>query len=698
MTQPELIIIDTDAQIDGAIDYVRSVSFLALDTETTGVHKGAQVIGISVCGSEDKAYYIILLGWDATTKSLKTYCSVDKTKELLLECQKHDLIGHNFIFDAAKIEENFKIALMGQCHTDTMVLAHLLDENRRVGLKELSKIVLGVSADEQADLKESAIANGASWTKENKEMFKGDPYIVARYGAKDAWMTYMLFLALVPQLYDQNLDKFFYEEECMPLLRGPTYELNTVGLKVDATALQTLKKTLIAECEEHKAFIMKEIAVHIKHKYPGTKKTNTFNIGASQQLSWLVFGQLGLEFGTLTDGGKDACRGLGERLPYTPQAKRNFLDLCLSSIGKVYQPEAIVNGKVVKAKKIKEPWGYLQCNKTILKKHAGRYKWIETLLEYQRKMKLLSTYVEGIEERITYGTIQPSFLQTGTTSGRYSCRNPNFQNLPRDDKRVKGCIVSRPGRVFVGADYSQLEPRVFAYTSQDRRLLEAFRGTDDFYSVIGMGVFGKYDCTPQKEGSDDAFGVKYKKLRDLSKVVALASTYGATGSQLASTTGKSIAETQEIIDDYFQEFPDVKRMMVESHKQAMDNGYVLNLFGRPRRMPEAKRIRKLYGDKEHKDLPYEARSLLNLAVNHRIQSTGASIVNRAAIKFYENCKVAGIEAKLVLQVHDSLVAECAEADGENVALLLEDAMINTTVLEGILLEAVPKVGKTLADV
>ena len=142
----------------------------------------------------------------------------------------------------------------------------------------------------------------------------------------------------------------------------------------------------------------------------------------------------------------------------------------------------------------------------------------------------------------------------------------------------------------MGADYSQLEPRVFAYYSQDQRLMEAFNGEDDFYSVIGMGVYGKTDCVPRKEGSPDAFGIKYKKLRDLSKVIALASTYGATAHQLAPTTGKSVEDTQEDIDSYFERFPGVRTMMLEAHALTKKDGYVTNLFGRMRRMPEAKKI------------------------------------------------------------------------------------------------------------
>lgn len=108
--------------------------------------------------------------------------------------------------------------------------------------------------------------------------------------------------------------------------------------------------------------------------------------------------------------------------------------------------------------------------------------------------------------------------------------------------------------------------------------MAAFNGTDDFYSVIGMRVYGKTDCTPQKEGSPDAFGIKYKKLRDLSKVIALASTYGASANQLAPTTGKSIDDTQDDIDTYFENFPGVAKMMLDSHNEAKTKGFVTNIW------------------------------------------------------------------------------------------------------------------------
>lgn len=697
MNQPNLMIIQTPEGISNLQEHLDNFEYIAFDTETTGVHKGAEIIGMSFCANEDKAFYIIIAEWQ--TGQLVWTPLKDTIKSLLISLIGKKLIAHNGLFDCGMIKDNYDIDLTPSLHTDTMILAHLLDENRRVGLKDLAVSIFGEDADKEAkEVKASVLANGGSITRDNYEMYKADPMLMAKYGAKDALLTYKLFLHLVPELYEQNLDKFFYDDESMPLLRGPTNELNSTGLKIDTQKLTELKKTLEAECAEAKAFIHSEIHTHVKRVYPGTTKKNTFNLGATRQLSWLLFGELGLEFNTLTKAGKEACKDLGLKLPYTAAAKRQFIHTCREALDTIQKPQAMINGKLVPAKKFKLPWAYIACDKATLKKLAPRYKWIEKLLEYQRKTKLLSTYIEGLEERIQYGIIRPSFLQHGTTSGRYSSRNPNFQNLPRDDKRIKACVVARPGKIFVGADYSQLEPRIFAYFSADARLLAAFGGSDDFYSVIGMEVYGKTDCTPQKDGSPEAFGVKYKKLRDDSKVIALSTTYGSTAFKLAPTIGKSVEDTEQVIADYFEKFPGVKQLMLDSHKQAKTQGFVENLFGRKRRMPEALNFTKIYGKAKHGDLPYEARNTLNLAVNHRIQSTGASIVNRAAIAFHNNKTLAGIDCKLVCQVHDSLVVECNEVDANDVSLLLQSAMEDTIDLKTIKLEAVPKIGYNLGEV
>lgn len=700
MIVEQLKIIRTISAMQELSEWLSDKDFVSYDLETTGLNKEDQVIGIAICADLEIAYYIILSYWDVKQQKLIDLETKKEAANFVDKLKKHKLIMHNAIFDVKMTESNFHVYLMDSLHTDTMVLAHLLDENRRVGLKDLGTSIFGESSrDEQKEMQASVHRNGGLLTKKQYELYKADADLIAKYGAKDALLTLKLFYTLVPELYDQGLDAFFYDDECMPLLRGPTYEMNTVGLKVDVDKLKKLKGEVETECLQQKAFIYQEINAHIKDTYKGTNAKNTFNIMAGQQLSWLLFDKLGNEFHTLTATGKEICKFLELKTPYAPSDKRAFIAACQGAKDQIYNEDKI--GKIdkktkkpIKAKKIGNYWKYLAVGNATMLKYSDKYKWVKTRIEYGQNMKLLSTYVEGILSRTKYGIIHPEFKQTGTTSGRYSSKNPNFQNLPRDDKRIKACIIARPGKVFVGADYSQLEPRVFASVSKDEKLLAVFKGSEDFYSRIGMEVFKKTDCTPHKDGSPNAFGVKYKKLRDIAKVVALSSTYGTTAFKMAPTLGMSTEECQQIINNYFDEFPQVYIMMLEAHELAKNNGVVHNLFGRPRRMPEAKSIRDVYGDSEHGELPYEIRNLLNLAVNHRIQSTAASIMNRAAIAF---TKQAPPDVIIITQVHDEVIVECLEEDADLVVKILKHCMERTTTLPGVSLIAEPKIANNFAS-
>lgn len=696
----KLIIIRKEEDLQQLIDVIDNNEYLAYDTETVNVDYNTQIIGFSLAADTNTGYYVVLSAWEPLAKVLKDTGLKEVCKPIIAALAKKQLIMQNGIFDCEKTLYNFGVDLMPALHTDTMLLAHLLDENRPCGLKELAVSIFGEdSAKEQAEMKASVAANGGQLTKTCYELYKADPELIAKYGAKDSILTMKMFHHLVPELLEQELDKFFYDEETMPLVKGPTYDLNTVGLRVDADKLQQFKSQLQLDIAEAKAFINTETQKSVADKYPGTSKAKTFNIGSNQQLAWLLYGKLDNDFHKLTEGGRELCRALSIKIPYAIADKRRFIRECVSNFEREYRVPGCT-----KAKKVREPWAYIECGKEALGKLAPRYKWVAKLLELKKNEKLLSTYVEGIQDRLQYGVIRPSFLQHGTTSGRYSSRHPNFQNLPRKDKRIKACILPRPGKVFIGADYSQLEPRVFASFSGDERLQAAFKSGDDFYSVAGIETFEKYECTPQREGAPDAFGVRFPELRDISKVIVLASTYGANGYQLSPIVKKKSEETQEIIDLYFEKFPKVKQFQLQCHKQAKENGYVVNLFGRPRRMPKAMAIPELFGKTKHEDLPYEWRNLLNLAVNHPVQSTGASIVNRAAIAMYRKFREAEAldsgwkDVRIVLQVHDSLIVEAPECLAKEVAVIMQDTMENTVTIPNVKLEAKPLIGKSLAEV
>lgn len=701
----KLIVIRTLRELQKLKKYIADKEFIAFDTETTGVDKKSEIIGFSICADIEVGYYVILSEWDPIALKLAYYETMQDAKEFMQALIGRNLIMQNAPFDCAMVLNNFGVDLMPSVHTDTLILGHLLDENRSNGLKERGVELFGEDArKEQALIKDSVHKNGGMLTKSCYELYKADANLIAHYGAKDAILTLKVFYNDVPILFAQGLDAFFYDDESMPLLRGPTYDLNTSGLRVDPDKLSKLKGELEAECMQLKAFIYQEITPLVKDKYPGTGKTNVFNVGACQQRSWLLYHKLGNPFHALTKQGRELCKALNIKLPYTMLAKQRFIQEITARKDEVWQAAAInpKTKKPTRAKKVEDVWKYMTCGKESLAKLSTKYKWVEKYLEYAKSLKLLNTYVEGIQARMKYNVIRPSFLQHGTTSGRYSSRNPNFQNLPRDDKRVKSCIVARQGKIFVGADYSQLEPRVFASQSGDKRLLASFESGDDFYSVIGAETFGKYDCSMKKD-APNSFANKYPKLRTIAKVVALSATYGTTAAKMSGAIGQSIEEAQEVIDSYFFKFPNVKAMMLKAHDSAKTKGYVNNLFGRPRRMPEALEIPKKYGKTPHGELPYIARNTLNLAVNHEIQSTGASIMNRAAIKCWKACRElekedpAWIQVKIVMQVHDELILEGPEHLGEAMAAVLKDSMETAVTLPGVALIADPKIAYNLAD-
>lgn len=695
--------------------------YVAFDTETTGVTKDSEIIGFSIACETFIGIYVVLAYWEVSTavedckvcggkapaivltkkgtpKKQKKCKGCDDqrqvqikggrlvynpelkaaSRDIMLDLQKKKLIMHNSPFDCDMVEREWKIPLMDSVHTDTMELAHLLNENESCGLKEVASVLYGEDATEQQEaMKASVLANGGRWVESGKnrikEMYKADKDLMGKYGAKDTILTLKIFYSLIPILFEEGLDKFFYEEESMPLMRGPTYQMNTVGLKVDIPRMKSLEADLEDECTRLKREVEDLVEPLIDDRWPFAGK---FSVSSNQQISWLLFIRLGETFNTLTKGGKKVAKEMLGKIPYDNKNKRAFIQECIDCD--------------------RAPWKYTQADADTLELYKSKYEWVSKLLELRSAAKTLSTYVQGILRGVRYGIINPSFLQAGTVTGRYSSRNPNFQNLPRDDKRIKECIISRPGRILVGADYSQLEPRVFASVSQDPDLMGCFAKGEDFYSVVGAPIFGKEDCSMIKS-DPNSFAKKHEDLRNISKAFALATPYGTSAFQQAQKLGLPQKRCQEIIDNYLSRYSSVYEMMLESYDMVLTHGVVYNLYGRPRRLPAGLEIREIYGDVDHGELPYEARNILNSAMNFRVQGSAGSIVNRAMIRFFNRMRELGLDAKLVIQVHDEIIVECRVEDVEIVKVELKNAMEKTTTLPGVELIAEPHASTIMAE-
>lgn len=687
------VIVQTQQELAQLTEYLKDKEFVSFDTETTGTKKGSLIVGLSVCAEDDKAYYVILFEYSPSEDELyPTNICPSQIHDFLTLLKTKELIMHNGVFDCMMVENNYRVQLMPSLYFDTMIAAHLCDENNSCKLKELGVRLEGIEGieakDEQDAVLESAKARGGKFTGGAYELYKADPLILAEYGAKDAHLTFMLHQVFAGKFAKDEKLLNFFSEESMPLFRGPTYQLNSTGLKVDTDRLGELKASLEAEIAELQNDITNDIKPFVENKYPGTSKTNTFNIGSGQQLSWLLHDRLGNLFHRLTDRGKELSKFLIGRVPYTKRHKYEFI--------------AAVKAKQERGEKVSDYWTYISTDEECLLEFKGKYRWVAKLLQMKKSTKLLNTYVTSILEKTEYGVIRPSFVQIGTTSGRYSSREPNFQNLPSEDKRIKQCLVARPGRVFVGADYEQLEPRVFASVSQDPTLMACFASGDDFYSVIGARMAGTPPC-PMKKDDPQGFATLYPAWRKKAKVVALATPYGQTAAFQAQEMGIDEVDAQETIDAYFDAYPMVRKMMLDSHEMAKRDGVVYSLFGRPRRIPEAKKIEEVYKRTPHAGLPYQARTLLNLGMNHRVQSTAASLVNRACIAFYRVCKERGAmdprwdKVSIVMQIHDEVVAEGPEEIAGEICAVLKDCMENTSQLPGVGLVAKPKVAYRIGE-
>jgi DNA polymerase I-like protein with 3'-5' exonuclease and polymerase domains len=222
----QLIIVKTLLELNDLVDYLQDKQYISFDTETTGIEKDSNIIGLSVAAELDKAYYVILEEWNVAEQRLVGLETKQGIVKLIKALLGKSLIMQNAVFDVWMVQNNYKVDLMPSLNTDTLVLGHLLNENRRNGLKERGLELYGETAvEEQKLMKESVTRNGGVLTKDLYELYKADSQLIAKYGAKDAILTLKLFYNDVPLLYEEGLDEFFYGDETMPLLRGFTVRL-----------------------------------------------------------------------------------------------------------------------------------------------------------------------------------------------------------------------------------------------------------------------------------------------------------------------------------------------------------------------------------------------------------------------------------------------------------------------------------------
>ena len=281
---------------------------------------------------------------------------------------------------------------------------------------------------------------------------------------------------------------------------------------------------------------------------------------------------------------------------------------------------------------------------------------IGKILEYRQLMKLNSTYVEGLKPFINPKTkrIHSFFHQTITATGRISSTEPNLQNIPTRfelGKRVRKVFKPEEGKVYIDADYSQIELRVLAHISEDKHMIEAFKNNEDIHKQAASKVFK----TPIDEVT--------KEQRSNAKAVNFGIVYGISDFGLAEQLGISRKRAKQYIDEYLTEYAGIKEFMENIIEKAKEQGYVETLFHRRRYVPELS------------SKNYMVRQFGNrVAMNTPIQGTAADIMKIAMINVNKELKKRGLEAKIILQVHDEMMIEAPESEKEEVKDIMKKEM------------------------
>ncbi len=296
-------------------------------------------------------------------------------------------------------------------------------------------------------------------------------------------------------------------------------------------------------------------------------------------------------------------------------------------------------------------------NNDVLEKLRDKHAIIPMIIEYRELSKLKSTYVEALPSLIDKedGRIHTHLRQAATATGRLSSVHPNLQNIPIRTPRgrlVRKAFVSDKGKVFISADYSQIELRILAHITEDPGLRKAFEQDVDIHTATASEIFGVRLDQVDSE------------LRRKAKAVNFGIAYGQGVFGLSESLQIGRAEASEIIERYFERFKGVKNYMESIVRTAMEQGYVESVFGRRRYIDELKsknqNIRK-FGERA--------------AINAPIQGTASDLVKLAMIKLYEE-----IELPMLLQVHDELLFECPEDEVEEHCPRIKEVMENITKL------------------
>ncbi|MCJ7512107.1 MAG: DNA polymerase I [Anaerolineales bacterium] len=503
---PTTWIVNTSEDLARLARQLGSASVLAIDTETTSTDPmAAALVGISLATEAGAGIYLPVghsPAW-AGGAQLDLAQVVDGLRSALA-APHLPKVGHNLKYDYIVLARHgLPVAPLA---FDTMLAEWLCDPaSRNLGLKSLAWVRLGRDMTEI----ETLIGSG----KNQRSMADVPIDQVAPYAAADAEIC----LALLPQLEAEMKEKgqaeLFRQME-MPLV-SVLAEMEMAGIRLDVGFLGTLSQQLAVRLAELEGQVYNQVG-------------HEFNINSTQQLSQVLFVELGLE---------------------PPDRTR------------------------------KTAAGRYSTAASVLDELRHKHRVVDLILEHREISKLKSTYTDALPARVlpATGRVHTSYSQTGSVTGRLASSDPNLQNIPiRTElgRQIRNAFIAEDGQALLSVDYSQIELRIVAHMARDQAMIQAFLDDQDIHAATAAAVFGGDPATIAPD------------LRRHAKAVNFGLIYGMSAYGLSRSTDMTLAEAETFVKVYFQRFPGVRAYLEHTRRLAAEQGFVETLFGRRRYFPQ----------------------------------------------------------------------------------------------------------------
>ena len=675
-------VITSKDELSQYIDEAIRNGIIAIDTETNNSLEPLTCLLMGACiytPGQLSAYIPVHHTQPDTDILIENQLTESDIKEQFERLSNTKILMHNGKCDYEVIKCTCNCVL--NIYWDTEIAARILDENELAGLKK--QYILHIdSTQEKYDI---------------EHLFQGIPYayvkpeIFALYAATDAYITYRLYEWQKEQFNKPGNEKLFdlFMNVEMPVV-PVCAEMELYGIEIDKEYAKRLSNKYHKKVDEVNAKIDTELSKYSDKisAWRLTKEANYKERNSKPNKS----------------GEFSYKKSKNEQLENPPQlnSPTQLAILLYDILGTPAQDK-------------KSPRG---TGEEILQKI--NLPICDLILEKRGLEKLIGTYIDKIPECVNSkdNRLHAHFNQLGAGTGRFSSSNPNLQNIPSHVKEIRLMFRAAEGNVFVGADFSQQEPRLLSAYSNDDTMIDAYKQNKDLYATIAAGVYKNDYWDNMEHRQDGSPNPEGKKRRSNCKSLLLGIMYGRGAPSIAEQIHSTVEEAQQIINDFYKQFSKVKEWTEKTEKDAKVTGYVEDLWGRRRRLPDIllpkytvkstkistefnpilytlgkvnnssaelvesykKKLSKVKSRNDYQKIQQEAErdgiyivdngAFISQAerqcVNARIQGGAASMTKVCMRKVFDDEELNRLGAKLVLQIHDEVIVECPKQNSEAV--------------------------------